>query len=122
MYTYYRPALLDFDADIEEEEAVPSCVTCDLQPAQKPHLQCGACRLAFKTQNMTPPGKLRNKKNALKKACSDCKVKPARAVGTKCSNCIYKHNKTPCSVCGVTGVKIQRGMCATHYNQARRHV
>ncbi len=69
---------------------------------------------------MTPPDKARTKTNQLRRLCVICKERPARKQATKCAPCSYKKNTTPCIVCGISGVRIQKDRCDAHYNAWRK--
>lgn len=96
-----------------------ACTSCRRNPRQAPYTLCGPCRLAFAKTGLTPPGKMRTKKGAKlpRDLCTDCGAKPKREKGTLCGDCAYKTNTTPCSVCAITGVRIQNGFCNPHYQQ-----
>jgi hypothetical protein len=113
--------MLEEEAGVEKAPAPALCSVCHLNPCQLPHALCAACRLAFVSQNLTPPGKIRNRKGVLCEICRVCKAKPVRAGDSKkCSSCSYKSNPNPCTGCGRTGTKLARGLCNACSKRAKR--
>lgn len=120
-------------ADEEDEEAdIPRtpprhnkagsalCESCHRLPRPPKSLVCAACRLAFGSEGITPPGYVRNRSKMLRPACSECQAKPARKGASKCEGCAYAASTTACVSCAITGVKITKGLCPVCFKRASK--